>query len=166
MKNLLIMLGILFNTFLITIFLSSTANAKDIINKDELKEVVSSKSPYKEGLFVGIESLGILNLGVMGGYQYYFKSYPDQGLRTTLHFNAGVLEKFNAGLDLTYLWDFFHRNKHSLGLSAGLGVGSHKFIIYPALGLHYYYKSIHMFQLSFYSYNATLSYSYRFNFHF
>lgn len=130
------------------------------------------------------------DLGLMGGYQHYFGKSQRHGIKASAHLYSGfgsdwtlsfdyktdvstmtktgnvsyVPVKF--GFDVKYLYDFFERGKHTLGLNVGLGYEFDSYVngkaeadgfkqdfdniflnsFYPVVGLHYYYGH-HQFEL-------------------
>lgn len=83
------------------------------------------------------------DLGLVGGYQYYFGDSQRHGIKVSAHIYSGfgsdwelssidpmTDEKVTAsisyipikfGFDVKYLYDFLQRGKHTLGLNVGLG---------------------------------------------
>ncbi|PAF42162.1 hypothetical protein [Helicobacter sp. 11S03491-1] len=147
------------------------------------------------------------DIGLVGGYQHYFGESQRHGLKVSAHLYSGYISsnldtKINqrdsdgnltsnlialrssysyipikVGLDVKYLWDFFEKGKHTLGLNVGLGyefsvytggkimtksidgyLKTNKInnifsnMIYPVIGLHYYYGH-HQFEVM-YRYNS------------
>lgn len=133
------------------------------------------------------------DLGLMGGYQHYFGKSQRHGIKVSAHLYSGFGNSWQLssidpllggkgsiddikytisyvpvkfGFDVKYLYDFFERGKHTLGLNVGLGYEFDSYVngkseddgfkedidniflnsFYPVVGLHYYYGH-HQFEL-------------------
>lgn len=143
-----------------------------------------------ENIFVN-KSNTTFDLGLVGGYQHYFGKSQRHGIKVSAHLYSGfgsdwtlsfdyqtsetstIIKTGNIsyvpvkfGFDVKYLYDFFERGKHTLGLNVGLGYEFDSYVngksevdgfkedfdniflnsFYPVVGLHYYYGH-HQFEL-------------------
>lgn len=148
--------------------------------KDDIK--LHAPSEQKEGGYMGVEVgfLPIYDVGIIGGYQWYFYE-PYLGVRLAGHLNYYYFQErpnhtLSLGIAPHFIWDFVNVNAHTLGLHLAplgfnvRGVFNSKGFDFVSFyefsaGFHYYYDINHQIYLTFrvFSNNIVMwGYAYKF----
>lgn len=177
-----------YNKYLPDGYAASYSYKPSYSQKDNIK--LHAPSEQKEGGYMGVEVgfLPIYDVGIFGGYQwyYYYGEYFHLGARLAGHLNYvkhhyyDYLQKRHhilfLGIAPHFVWDFVNTNSHTLGLylaPLGFNIASvfdgdsvdfDSFYEFSA-GFHYYYDINHQIYLTFrvFSNNIVmLGYAYKF----